>query len=295
MKILVVGSGGQLGRELKKLHSTEDVHSWIFANRDQLDLQEADDLKRLDEWKPDMVVNCAAYTQVDKAEEEVYTCWEINALGAGRLAKKCNEMGSWLIHVSSDYVYHHNPGRPIKEEDPLFPRGIYAASKAGGEVLVRQFNSKHIVIRTSWLYGNDGPNFVKTMIRLGESKNEIKVVADQWGSPTYTYDLAKAIRKIIRTLADSPHADYAGTYHYVNEGIISWHGFAREIMQEMGYDTKVVPITSEEYPAAAPRPGWSSLSLSKIKRVFDIFPPHWRISLQSYLQELKKQGDSQAH
>ena len=295
MKILVVGSGGQLGRELKKLHSTEDVHSWIFANRDQLDLQEADDLKRLDEWKPDMVVNCAAYTQVDKAEEEVYTCWEINALGAGRLAKKCNEMGSWLIHVSSDYVYHHNPGRPIKEEDPLFPRGIYAASKAGGEVLVRQFNSKHIVIRTSWLYGNDGPNFVKTMIRLGESKNEIKVVADQWGSPTYTYDLAKAIRKIIRTLADSPQADYAGTYHYANEGIISWHGFAREIMQEMGYDTKVLPITSEEYPAAAPRPGWSSLSLSKIKRVFDIFPPHWRISLQSYLQELKKQGDSQAH
>ena len=288
MKILVVGSGGQLGRELKKLHTSDDANSWMFAARDQIDLQKADDLRRLNEWKPDVVVNCAAYTQVDKAEEEVYACWEINALGVGRLAKKCNEIGSWLIHVSSDYVYHHNPGRPIKEEDPLFPRGIYAASKAGGETLVREFNPKHIVIRTSWLYGNEGPNFVKTMIKLGETKSELRVVADQWGSPTYTYDLAKAIRKIIRTLADSPNAEFAGTYHYANEGVINWHGFAREIMQEMGYDTHVLPITSAEYAAAAPRPRWSALSLSKIKRVFDIFPPHWRISLKSYLQELKK-------
>lgn len=287
MKILVVGSGGQLGKQLQKLNSTGDQHDWMFADRDQFDLQKEDDLKLLEEWKPSIVVNCAAYTKVDKAEQEIYACWETNALGPGRLAKKCKEIGAWLIHVSSDYVYHHNPGRPLKEEDNLFPRGIYAASKAGGETLVRQFNSRHIILRTSWLYGNEGPNFVKTMIQLGAHKPELRVVADQWGAPTFTFDLAKAIRKIIRTLAESPDGAYAGTYHFANEGIISWYGFAQEIIQEMGLPAVVKPITTAEYPSAAPRPAWSVLALSKIKRVFDVFPPHWRISLKAYVNELK--------
>ncbi|MFN8319108.1 MAG: dTDP-4-dehydrorhamnose reductase [Saprospiraceae bacterium] len=288
MKVVVIGSGGQLGRELQSIQNLLSGVEWIFTNRQEIDLGEAKKMDALDRLKPDVVVNCAAYTRVDQAEKEIETCWESNVLGPARLAKKCAQNDCWLIHISSDYIYHHNPGRPFKEEDPLYPRGIYAASKAGGEVMIRQFHKKHIILRTSWLYGNEGPNFVKTMIRLAGQQDKIKVVDDQWGAPTFVHDLALGIKKIIRTLKENSDGNFAGTYHYANEGVVSWCGFAKEIMQLSSPKTEVEAIGSAAYVLPAPRPGWSVMSLGKLKKVFDIYPPHWRISLKKYLQELSE-------
>lgn len=288
MKVLVIGSGGQLGRELQSIQNLLLGVEWIFKTRKEIDLCNAENLEAMIALKPDVVINCGAYTKVDQAETDIATCWESNVLGPARLAKKCAQIDCWLIHISSDYVYHHNPGRPFKEEDPLYPRSIYAASKAGGEVMVRQFHKKHIILRTSWLYGNEGPNFVKTMIRLAGLQDKIKVVDDQLGAPTFVHDLALGIKKIIRTLKENRGGNYAGTYHYANEGIVSWYGFAKEIMLLSSPKTVVEAISSTAYVLPAPRPGWSVMSLGKLKKVFDIYPPHWRISLKKYLQELSE-------
>lgn len=283
MKIVVIGSQGQLGKELKKVHHQLTDTEWVFTQRHEIDLMDAKSLDLLNTLQADVVVNCAAYTKVDLAEREIEHCWESNALGVGRLAKKCHELGCWLIHVSSDYVYHHNPGRPFKEDDPLRPRSIYAASKAAGETFIQHFHDQYIILRTSWLYGNEGPNFVKTMVRLAQTQTEIKVVNDQLGAPTFAEDLAKGIKKIIRTLKEGTSSDVKGVYHFANEGIVSWCGFASEIMHISHASTQIVPIPTKDYPLPAARPGWSVMSLGKLKKVFDIYPPHWRISLKRYL------------
>jgi len=232
----------------------------------------------------DWILNCSAYTAVDKAEEEEEVARAINAVGAGNIAATAREIGAKVIHLSTDYVFRGDGDRPYLESDPMDPAGAYGRTKAEGERRVAAACEQHFIVRTAWLYGRHGPNFVYTMLRLMRTRDLVSVVADQRGTPTWTFDLANA-------LADIAGKDSSkfGVYHFTNEGQTSWHGFAVEIQRlgrELGIlarDCAVTPIGSDQYPSRVKRPSWSVLSKRKIAEQLAIVPPEWKASLRSFL------------
>ncbi|MEZ2251541.1 dTDP-4-dehydrorhamnose reductase [Microcoleus sp.] len=285
MKILLTGGSGQLAQELQPiLLSSGEV---IAVDRARLDLSQPETIRQaIAEIQPHLVVNAGAYTAVDKAETEPELAQAVNGIAPGIIAEECEKLGATLIHISTDYVFDGSQGYPYRETDSTNPLGSYGKSKLAGEEAIRQAGNRHIIIRTAWVYGNGGKgNFVKTMLRLGKDREEIRVVADQIGSPTWTGDLAAAISQIIPEIKP----EIFGTYQYTNSGVCSWYDFAIAIFEEaekLGFPLKiqrVIPITTAEYPTPAKRPAFSVLSPVKISGILGTHPPYWRESLRQML------------
>lgn len=286
--ILVTGCHGQVGSEIKVL-STEYKHtSYTFSDKDELDItNHAEVLSYFSSHRFDYVINCAAYTNVDKAEEDKELCEAVNVKGTENLAIACAQHSAMLIHISSDYVYNPQHSMCSSESSACRPEGIYAKTKYEAELMVKKHLEDFLIIRSSWIYSSFGHNFVKTMIRLGKTKSELSIVDDQIGSPTYAYDLAKAILIIIEQVNSSsdPRA-FSGTYNFSNLGLVSWADFAEEVFNNQNIDLKINRIPSSEYPTAAPRPLNSRLSKSKITDTFQLELRHWKKSLRKCLKEI---------
>lgn len=287
-RILITGINGQLGQELQR--TLVPVAEVTGAGRDTLDLADLALVRQfVGNLKPDVIVNAGAYTAVDKAESEPELATAINGTAPGILAKEAQRLGARLIHISTDYVFDGEKSRPYLETDPTNPLGAYGQSKLAGESAIEAAGGDAIILRTAWVYGVGGKsNFVKTMLRLGAEREELRVVSDQVGSPTWTGDLANAIAQIISQ--NSP--EIAGIYHYTNSGVASWYDFAVAIFEEakaLGFPLKVqrvIPITTAQYPTPARRPAYSVLSCAKIAAVLGTHPPHWREGLRKMLTEL---------
>ena len=282
-KIIVTGAGGQLGQELQVLASAFPSFDFIFADRNQLPVNDPARVSAFfNEYQPDWCINCAAYTAVDKAESEKETAFGINGDAPGYLARACRSTGARLIHISTDYVFDGSSAIPLKEDDSTAPINIYGASKLEGEKQAFQIHPDGtVVIRTSWVYSEFGNNFVKTMIRLMTERPAINVVNDQIGSPTYAADLAAVILHII----DAPHF-VPGIYNYSNEGQISWYDFALAIHKLIDSSCTVGPIASVNYPTPARRPHYSLLDKSLIKKTYGISIPDWQTSLAICIKRL---------
>ncbi len=289
--ILITGAGGQVGRELLAWQEALPAFRLLAPPRAELDLTDADSIRRtLSAGDIDYCINCAAYTAVDRAEEEPEQARLVNAAGAGLLARACAEAGVPLLHLSTDYVYHNQLNRPLREDDPTTPRGVYARTKLEGDRLVLAGHPRSLIIRTSWVYSPFGHNFVKTMLRLGRERPVVRVVYDQIGAPTYARDLARALLTIVeRAEAGQAPADAWGqVYHYANEGVCSWYDFAMAIFERCCIQCPVEPIESVDFPTPAPRPPFSVLNKDKIKDRFQLQIPHWRDSLQDCLERLAR-------
>lgn len=282
-KILVTGAHGQLGNELNKLAAAQGNYLFTFADHVHFDIADQKAVKDFiakDAYA--FVINCAAYTAVDKAETDKETAFKVNGDAAGYLAAACKATGAKLIHISTDFVFDGTISRPLLEDDPVNPLGVYGASKLEGEKLVVTHNPGSIIIRTSWLYSSFGNNFVKTIIRLCKEKPALNIIADQVGSPTYARDLAAAILHIINSGKWT-----AGVYNYGNEGVASWYDFAIAIRDMAGLSTPINPIETFQYPTPATRPKYSVLNKRKIKETFGLQIPYWRDSLKDCMQLLK--------
>ena len=257
MKILITGANGLLGHELSSLLKD---HTLILLSHSQLDISDSESVnKQIDSSSPDIIINSAAYTQVDACETNYDLAFQSNAIGPKNLAIKCKQLGIPLIHISTDYVFEGNEKKnsPLLEDDKLGPKTVYGKTKLEGEKMVQENCEKYFILRTAWLYG-EGKNFVKTMLSLSKKNKELKVVNDQIGSPTYAKDLAKAIKEIIEKKSDK-----YGIYHVTNKGEVSWYEFAKKIFEIKNIEIKVNPCTSEEFPRPAPRPHYSVLSNQK--------------------------------
>ena len=282
-KILVTGANGQLGYELQQLSARFPQHQFRFCSRAELDVTDETQVqKEIETFAPDYCINCAAYTAVDKAETEIEAAFAGNATAPKNLALASKQRGAHFLHISTDYVFEGTATAPQNEEAPTAPVNQYGLSKLQGEKEVMATNTDAIIIRTSWVYSSHGANFVKTMMRLMPTKPELRVVADQFGSPTYAADLATAIMQIIES-----GKWQSGIYHYRNEGIISWADFAQAIKELIKSDCEVVRIPTTEYPTPAKRPLYTAMDISKIKAVYGITPPHWKDSLQICIAQLQ--------
>lgn len=279
MKILITGANGQLGSELRKVLDPAFPAQVIYTDVAQLDLTDA---KAVESFvlNNDIthIVNCAAYTAVDRAEEEKMLCASINTDAVKNLALAADKNGAKIIHISTDYVFDGTNHRPYKEADKVNPISQYGTSKRKGETALLALSPEAIIIRTAWLYSSMGNNFVRTMLRLAENNKEIRVISDQIGTPTYARDLAVAILSILQS-----HQWVPGVYHYTNEGAASWYDFAKAIFRIAGKSVKVVPIPTEDYPTPAARPSYSILDKSRIKATYGIEIPHWEESLAECL------------
>ena len=290
--ILVTGSGGQLGSELQYLVKNQlfDVTdmTFFFMNKNSLDVTDHQMVREFAISNAiDIIINCAAYTAVDKAEENLVLADALNREAVKYLAKIALENNIGLIHISTDYVYDGTSHRPYTEEDSSNPQGIYSKTKLAGEEEIRQINPANtIIIRTSWVYSSFGSNFVKTMLKLCEEKDELDLISDQVGTPTYARDLAKAILHIIQHPNKSQNN--VEIYHFSNEGGCSWYDFAKTIFELSHIECKVNPIDTEEYPTPAKRPYYSLLSKSKIKKDYQMTIPYWRDSLKECLHAIEK-------
>jgi len=284
--IWLIGNKGMLGTELSILLKNEELP--FIGTDKEIDITNPNSLKdfvltQTFNW----IINCAAYTAVEKAEDDVDICKKLNTFGAGNIADCAKIINAKLIHISTDYVFNGQGNKPHLEEDATDPIGVYGMTKRDGEIAVQENNPDSYIIRTAWLYGKHGNNFVHTMLRLMNERDEVKVVNDQWGSPTWTFDLAETIITLIKTV-DSGKSISFGIYHFTNEGIISWFDFAKEIYKqgrEQGRITKecsVKPCTSAEYPAKVKRPAYSVLDKSKIKTALEIEIPAWDKSLKEF-------------
>lgn len=280
--VLVTGCNGQLGSELRQLTGKGCTANFIFADIDTLDITDAEAVKKFIEEKSiDVVVNCAAFTAVDKAESNEEACMKINAEAPGYLAEAVAARGGSMIHVSTDYVFDGHGCIPYKEDDATCPATVYGRTKLLGEKNVLEKCASSVIIRTAWLYSSFGNNFVKTMIRLGRERKELGVVFDQIGTPTYARDLAGAILAIL------DKGIVPGIYHYSNEGVISWYDFAKSIHRLAGIEgVDVKPLHTYEYPAPAKRPYYSVLDKTKIKQTYSIEIPYWMDSLKECIDVL---------
>lgn len=280
--IVVFGASGQLGQCLKTVASVQGITSIFFPPESEANILDKGALKKIFEaYKPAWSINCAAYTAVDKAEDEIDLARKINKTGAENLSDLCKEYGSVFIHTSTDFVFKGDKPTPLDEKDVTEPINIYGLTKLEGEQAVAGQLEKYFILRTSWLYSEYGNNFVKTMLRLGSERDELKVIADQVGTPTYAMDLAKCILNIISTGS----AAY-GLYHYSNEGVASWYDFAMAIFDISGTKVKTLPIKTSEYPTRAVRPAYSVMNKDKIKQTFNIEIPYWRDSLITCISKL---------
>lgn len=285
MNILVTGANGQLGREMRIL-GKGSANDYIFTGRNELDITDKTSLfEFVSENKTDVIINCAAYTAVEKAEDEFEKADLLNRQAVGYLARAAAENNAVLIHISTDYIFHGDKNLPYTEEDPADPLGVYGTTKLRGEEEIKRSGCRALIFRTAWLYSPYGNNFVKTMMRLTSEKESVKVVFDQVGSPTYAEDLARAIFKI--TEEDMIKGN-EGIYNFTNEGVCSWYDFAVEIAAEAGNrNCRITPCRSEEFPSKVKRPAFSVLDKAKIKRTFGISIPYWKDSLKKCVGILK--------
>jgi dTDP-4-dehydrorhamnose reductase len=279
-KILVTGATGQVASELNVLAPSYSQLEWVFADRTLLDLSELNTISKvLDEMQPQIIINCAAYTAVDKAETETDLADILNHQAVAVLAQWTKGNNCQFLHISTDYVFDGNSSTPLKEDAATGPINVYGQTKLAGEQACLRENPNAIIIRTSWVYSKFGANFVKTMCRLMQERDSLNVVNDQIGSPTYAADLAKAILTIIL------HPNWqAGIYHYSNEGTISWYEFALAIQEIGGFDCQITGIPSTDYPTPARRPKYSLLDKSKIKNTFAVEVPEYRESLEKCMR-----------
>ncbi|MBL7967526.1 MAG: dTDP-4-dehydrorhamnose reductase [Prolixibacteraceae bacterium] len=286
-KVLVTGANGQLGSEIRVLVNSFPEMEFAFTDVAELDITNPEKVAGfLASFQPDYLVNCAAYTNVDKAEIDQETATLLNATAVGILAEQSDKTGCKMIHISTDYVFDGKGPRPYKEDNPVAPQSAYGKTKLEGELLCLKNNPESIVIRTSWLYSAFGNNFVKTMLRLGNERPELGVIVDQIGTPTNAADLGRAILTIISSVEIGNKTFQTGIYHYSNEGVASWYDFTKAIFDISGINCRVKPIASEEYPSPVQRPPYSVMNKSKIKLIFGLQIPHWRDSLNAYFQKL---------
>lgn len=274
MKILVTGSNGQLGLELKYLSQDSSI-DFVFKDKTDLDITSKSALKLfLSKNSVDIIVNCAAYTAVDKAEDEIEKAYLINQIGVKNIVHVCSEHNIKLIHFSTDYVFDGCNFQPYNETDNVSPQGVYGKSKLAGEQEILESNISALIIRTSWLYSRFGHNFVKSMIKLGRSKRHLNVVFDQIGTPTHAFDLAKATLRCVSM--QNNWLNKQEIYHFSNEGVASWYDFTLEIFEKYSIDCNVKPILSKDFPTKAKRPHFSVLDKSKFKTDFNYDISHWR-------------------
>jgi dTDP-4-dehydrorhamnose reductase len=294
MNILVTGANGQLGNEMR-IVSKGSSDLYIFTDVEELDITSRDavmDFVKENDIK--VVVNCAAYTNVDKAEDDEATAELINAQAVGYLAEACKANDATLIHISTDYVFGGNDGNtPRTEDEPVNPTGAYGRTKLHGEQAIQKVGCNYLIIRTAWLYSEFGNNFVKTMRRLTSERDTLNVVFDQIGTPTYALDLANAIMKFIEILKkennyqlSTVNTQLSGVYHFSNEGVISWYDFAKEICELSGNTCDIQPCHSDEFPSKVKRPSYSVLDKTKIKNRLNITIPHWKESLKKCINKL---------
>jgi dTDP-4-dehydrorhamnose reductase len=288
MKILITGSNGQLGSEIRELAANYSTLDLIFRNSHELDICSFEALQDfIIDHKINVVINCAAYTAVDKAEEDAEIAERVNSMGVSNLVNALEKVNGKLIHISTDYVFDGDHFSPYKESDLVSPIGVYGETKRAGELAVINSDIDSIVIRTSWLYSSYGNNFVKTMLRLGNEKENLGVIFDQVGTPTYARDLANTCLKILCEITSENISKNGNLYHYSNEGVASWYDFAISIMELGGKNCKVKPIQTKDYPTLAKRPQYSVLDKSKIKTDFKIEIPYWRDSLKECVEKIK--------
>ena len=283
MNILVTGAEGQLGRSFQKISQNHSEHNFLYTDLPETDITNKKALNTLvKKHTIDVIINCAAYTAVDKAETEKELAYHINAYGPKILAEVAKENNLKLVHISTDYVFDGTSTSPIKESYPTNPKGVYGQSKLEGELEIASAACDAVIIRTAWLYSEFGNNFVKTMLRLGKEKDTLSVVYDQVGTPTYATDLALAVMQIIDNGFNGYHL-----YHYSNEGVLSWYDFAYEIFALSGVKVHINPIETNQYPTPAKRPAYSVLSKEKIKSI-GIKVPYWKESLAQCLSILNQ-------
>ncbi|KAB2759832.1 dTDP-4-dehydrorhamnose reductase [Brucella anthropi] len=291
MKILVTGREGQVVQSLLEKAVQRPDLEMIALGRPELDLTKPDTVHSvIAAIKPDLVVSAAAYTAVDLAEDEPELAFAVNATGAEAVAEAAKACGAPVIHLSTDYVFPGDADKPYIESDATGPRGVYGSSKLEGERLVAQSNPQHIIMRTAWVYSPFGKNFVKTMLKLAETRDALSVVSDQWGNPTSALDIADAIMQVADHLAATPDFSAYGVYHLVGTGDTNWSGFARAIFSESaelgGPTATVTDIATADYPTKAVRPANSRLSTAKLQRVFNWSAPHWQSSLRDVVARL---------
>jgi dTDP-4-dehydrorhamnose reductase len=280
--IVVFGASGQLGQCLKSAAEAQGITAIYFPAESEADILNKDSLKKIfDTYRPAWCINCAAYTAVDKAEGDIDLARKINKTGVENLSALCLEFNAVLIHTSTDFVFKGDKPVPLNESDVAEPVNAYGLTKLEGELAVTKTLEKYYILRTSWLYSEYGNNFVKTMLKLGNERDELKIIADQIGTPTYAMDLARCILQII-SAKDKTY----GTYHYSNEGVASWYDFAKAIFDISGAKVKVLPIKTSEYPLPAVRPAYSVMDKTKIKQTFGIEIRYWRDSLIACISKL---------
>jgi len=283
MKIILLGSNGQLGNEFEKFLSQKEsieLHSFTHGDLDILNLQALIETFKI--LNPDVVINCAAYTKVDKAEEEQDLTYKVNAIGAKNVAFASYNVGAKVVYFSTDYVFDGEKGKPYTEFDIPNPISIYGKSKFLGELFTKEFNSNHLILRISWLYGISGGNFVKAVIKLEKEKHPLRVVDDQIGCPTYTLDVVRQTSKLIEE-------QRVGLYHSSNEGIITWFSFTKEILSLLNLNTEVVPIKTEEYPTKATRPRYSVLENYLFNLENINIMRSWKDALRDFVKNNKEQ------
>lgn len=283
--ILVAGANGQLGSEIRAI-SENYPRQFFFTDQEELDITNKESVEKfIQDNKIQTVINCAAYTAVDKAETDQELAFKVNRDAVGYMASAIQIVKGNMIHVSTDYVFDGTNHKPYTPEDPVNPQNNYGKSKWEGEELMRSIHlSNSLIIRTSWVYSEFGSNFVKTILRLGKERENLNVIDDQVGSPTYAADLAKVILEII------PKLDHSGvkTYHYSNEGVCSWYDFAKEIIEKAGLSCEINPIPTSHYPTPASRPHYSVMEKSGLKSDYQLDIPYWKNSLQTCLNKLNK-------
>ncbi|MBQ7422939.1 MAG: dTDP-4-dehydrorhamnose reductase [Prevotella sp.] len=284
MNILITGCNGQLGNEIQLLEAANPQHTFFNTDVDELDITNAKAIESfVQAQKIDGIVNCAAYTAVDKAESNEELCTILNAEAPAFLAAAIEARDGWIIQISTDYVFNGTNHTPYTEKDETCPNSIYGKTKLMGELNVQKLCQKAMIIRTAWLYSTFGNNFVKTMLRLGKEKSDLGVIFDQIGTPTYARDLAIVIMAAIN------QGIVPGTYHFSNEGVISWYDFTKAIHRIAGINTcHVYPLHTEEYPTPATRPHYSVLDKTKLKKTYHIEIPYWEESLADCIAELEK-------
>lgn len=288
MNILITGSNGQLGNEIKYLSSRIDTINFLFTDIESLDICLIAQVENfIDTNNIDFIVNCAAYTNVDAAETDIFNAKKVNETGPLILAQASKKRNIPIIHISTDYVYNsEKQNTPFVENDPIKPVSIYGKTKLQGEKNVAAENPKHIIIRTSWLYSVYGKNFAKSILKYADEKEQLNIVFDQTGTPTYARDLAKVILKIIEQYKISPLNTIWGIYNYSNEGVCSWYDFAYEILEISGKKCKIFPIKTSEYPTPAQRPAYSVMNKNKIKADFNLEINHWKKSLKRFFEDI---------
>jgi dTDP-4-dehydrorhamnose reductase len=296
MKVLVLGCKGQIGRCLKDQLTNTD-YEVTYTSRDQIDIAEFEEARiKITHIAPDVIINASAYTAVDKAENDRVTADLINHLAVGNLAAICFELGCWLIHISTDYVFDGTFSAPYLESDQTNPQSVYGHTKLDGELAIQSSGCKYLIIRTAWVFSEYGDNFLKTMLRLGTVRDELSIVGDQIGCPTYAQDIAKAIVTMMTQLNEESSA--SGTFHYCGDQLCSWYEFARVIFEEARMSGLQTPglihsIQTSDYPTAAERPGYSALDCHKIRNTFGLNTSDWKLGVKNVISNFQLQDVNQ--